>query len=235
MRRLAAIESARGSFEQATEAVERATGVRVGKRQMEQLARAAAVDVDGFYAQRRPGPRPDTDLLVLTADAKGIVMVPAALREATRTAGAGRRNKLATRLSPGEKTGRKRMAELGCVYDATPVPHTPGDIIARPGRRPDPNAAADQSPRAKWLTASVTDDIPAVIGQVFDEATRRDPQHQRTWVALVDGHRQQIDAIKAEATRRQVTVHIVVDFVHVLEYLWKACRRTCPRAEARAR
>jgi hypothetical protein len=39
LRRLAAIESARGSFEQAASAVERSTGVRVGKRQVEQLAR----------------------------------------------------------------------------------------------------------------------------------------------------------------------------------------------------
>jgi hypothetical protein len=222
LRRLAAVESARGSFEQAAEAVERATGVRVGKRQLERLAQATALDVDSFYAQRRPGPRPEVDLLVLTADAKGIVMVPEGLREATRTAAAGRRNKLATRLSPGEKTGRKRMAELGCVYDATPVPRAPGDIIARRSRRPDPKRSRGPVAEGKWLTASVTDDIPAVIGQVFDEATRRDPQHRRIWVALVDGHRQQIDAIETEATHRQVTVHIVVDFVHVLEYLWKA-------------
>jgi hypothetical protein len=61
-----------------------------------------------------------------------------------------------------------------------------------------------------------------VIADVFDEATRRDPGHQRTWVALVDGNRTQIEAIKAEAARRQVTVHIVVDFIHALEYIWKA-------------
>ena len=222
LRRLTAIESARDSFEQAADAVERATGVRIGKRQMEQLAQAAAVDVDGFYAQCRPGPRPDTDLLVLTADAKGIVMVPSALREVTRAAGAGRKNKLATRLSPGEKNGRKRMAELGCVYDATPVPRTAGDIIARSGRRPDPKRSRGPVAEGKWLTASVTDDIPAVIAQVFDEATRRDQQHRRTWVALVDGNLQQIEAIKAEAARRKVTVHIVLDLIHALEYLWKA-------------
>jgi hypothetical protein len=32
----------------------------------------------------------------------------------------------------------------------------------------------------------------------------------------------QIDRIKAEAAARQVDVTIVVDFAHVLEYLWKA-------------
>ena len=222
LRRLAAVESARGSFAQAAAAVERATGVLVGNRQIEALAQAAACDVDSFYAARRPGPRPDTDLLVLTADGKGIVMRPEALRESTRKTAAGSRHKLATRLSPGEKSGRKRMAELGCVYDATPVPRTPGDIIAGPGRRPDPKRRRGPVAEGKWLTASVTDDIPAVIGQVFDEAARRDPGQQRTWVALLDGNRTQIDAVQAEAAHRRVTVHIVIDFVHVLEYLWKA-------------
>src|SRR6266496_124807 len=103
-----------------------------------------------------------------------------------------------------------------------PVPRTPADIIARPGSRSDLKRRRGPVAEGKWLTASVTDDIPLVIADVFDEATRRDPGHQRTWVALVDGNRTQIEAIKAEAARRQVTVHIVVDFIHALEYIWKA-------------
>ena len=74
----------------------------------------------------------------------------------------------------------------------------------------------------KWLAANLTDDIPAVIAAMFDEAERRDPAHERSWVALVDGNRQQIDTIREQATARGVTVTIVIDFVHVLEYLWKA-------------
>src|SRR5439155_2836686 len=74
----------------------------------------------------------------------------------------------------------------------------------------------------KWLAASVTNDIPAVIAAMFNEAEPRDPAHPRAWVALVDGNRQQIDAITSQATARGVTVAIVIDFVHVLEYLWKA-------------
>ncbi|MGH3801229.1 MAG: ISKra4 family transposase, partial [Pseudonocardiaceae bacterium] len=119
LRRLAAIEAARGSFEQAGAALERASGVRVGKCQLEALAGAAAADVADFYAQREPPTCPDTDLLVLTFDGKGIVMRPEALREATAKAARTAGHKLATRLSPGEKHGRKRMAELAGVYDAT--------------------------------------------------------------------------------------------------------------------
>jgi hypothetical protein len=40
-----------------------------------------------------------------------------------------------------------------------------------------------------------------------------------TWVALVDGNNHQISRIRAEARHRKVTVTIVVDFVHVIEYL----------------
>jgi hypothetical protein len=46
LRRLAAIESTRGSFEQAVAAMERVTGAQIGKRQVESLTGSAAVDID---------------------------------------------------------------------------------------------------------------------------------------------------------------------------------------------
>jgi hypothetical protein len=221
--RLAAVEAARGSFADARAAIDRATGVRLGKRQVEQLARTAAVDTETFYDARRPQPCPDR-VLGLQADGKGIVMRPGSLRPGTAARAAQTSTKLTTRLSPGEKHGRKRMAEIVAVYDLDPAPRTPEDIIPRsrrsqrdtPARRPGPVVTG------KWLAANVTDDIPTVIAAMFDQAERRDPAHERTWVALVDGNRQQIDTIRDQATARGVTVTIVIDFVHVLEKLWKA-------------
>jgi hypothetical protein len=222
LRKLVAVESARGSHQDAAAAVTRATGVTIGKRQVEELARRAAADIDRFYADRRAGPCDDDVTLVLQADGKGIVMLPGALRPATAKAAAAGKNKLATRLSPGEKRGRKRMAEIAAVYDCKPVPRTPGDIITSPGKGKKKNKEPGPKATGKWLTASVTDDIAAVIRDAFGEAERRDPQHKRTWAALVDGNNAQIDAMTAEAAARGVTVTIVIDFVHVLEYLWKA-------------
>jgi hypothetical protein len=132
LRRLAAIESTRGSFEHAAAAIERATGVRIGKRQLESLTASAAADIDAFYATRAPGPCADDVLLVGSADGKGIVMRPDALRPATAKAAAIGTTKLATRLSKGEKRNRKRMAEIGAVYDATPAARGPDDIITTP-------------------------------------------------------------------------------------------------------
>lgn len=217
LRRLAAIEASRGSFGAAAEAIERATGQRVGKRQVEELTRRAAVDVEAFYQQRRHEPVDAADILVISCDGKGIVMRPEALREQTRKAAQAATTKLATRLSKGEKNGRKRMATVGAVYDVTPAPRTAEDIF---GQRQDRVEApvADN----KWLTASVVRDAAAVVAGVLDEAERRDPDHARTWVALVDGNNHQIDRIEKEAKARGVIVFIVIDLIHVLEYLWSA-------------
>jgi hypothetical protein len=189
--------------------------------------------VDAFCGDRRPDPAPDDHALVLTFDGKGIVMRPDALRPATAKAAAAAGSKLATRLSPGEKHGRKRMAELACVYDAVPVPRAPQDIISTPAQqrrkttaqaaRPEGKAKRrEPQAKGKWLTASVTDDIPAVIAAAFDEAERRDPARHREWAVLVDGNNTQIDAVTAEAASRGITVTIIIDLIHVLEYLWQA-------------
>jgi hypothetical protein len=220
--KLAVQEVVRGSFESAQDAVERGTGQRIGKRQIEDLAVAAAADVADFYTGRRPDPADADTLLVLTVDGKGIVMRPEALRPATAKAAAASANKLATRLSPGEKGNRKRMAELACVYDAEPVSRTPTDVIAKPGAPRNPTRSRGPEATGKWLTGSVTHDAATVIAAAFDEAARRDLERERTWVVLADGHPHQLEAIQAEARKRGVTVHIVVDFIHVAEYVWGA-------------
>jgi hypothetical protein len=233
LRKMAAIEAARGSMEAAGAAITRATGVTIGKRQVEELARRCAAHVEAFYLQRAAGLAPEEWPLILTFDGKGIVMLPGALRPATAKAAAAAENRLATRLSPGEKHGRKRMAELACVYDAVPVPRTPEDVISTPAQKRRKRKAQAAAPekkgkprepqaRGKWLTASVTDDIPAVISAAFDEAERRDPARQRERAVLIDGNNTQIEAVTAEAARRGVTVTVIIDFIHVLEYCWKA-------------
>ena len=232
LRKLTAVEAARGSMEDAQAAVTRATGVRIGKRQLEDMARRAAAHAEAFYAWRLVSPVPEGWPLILTFDGKGIVMLPGALRPATAKAAESAENKLATRLSPGEKNGRKRMCEVAGVYDAArprgrrrtssaPPPRS-GRRKAQAGQRKKKGKRREPQARNKWLTASVTDDIPAVISSAFDEAERRDPGHQREWVVLIDGNNTQIEAVTAEAARRGVTITIVVDLIHVLEYLWKA-------------
>ena len=217
LRRLAAEAAAHGSFDPATGTIRRRTGTRTAKRQVEALATRAAADVADFYATRPQQPTDPGDALVLTFDGKGIVMRPDALRPATKAAARTSSSKLATRLSKGEKRNRKRMATVGAVYDLTPVSRTAADVLAN-SDTPTPAPKATN----KWLTASVVQDTTAVLSTVFDQAQRRDPTNSRTWVALVDGNNHQIDRIHAEAKQRGVTVPVLIDFIHVLEYVWRA-------------
>ena len=221
LRRMTAIEATRGSFDGAVEAIMRTTGQELGKRQVEHLASRAAVDFDTFYAGRRSPAGDAGDVLVLSCDGKGVVMRPDALRPATAAAAAKTAPKLATRLSKGEKRNRKRMAEVGAVYDTTPAPRTPADILpATDAERA--NAVPGPAAKNKWLVASVVEDAASVVADIFAEADRRDPEHRRPWVALVDGNNHQIARIEAEALAHKMPVTIVIDFIHVLEYLWKA-------------
>ena len=220
LRERCAIEAARGSYEEATMAISRTTGVTLGKRQVETLAARASIDFDAFYEQQRCPIAADGEVVVISVDGKGIVMRPEGLRPQTAQAAQKSKRKLKGRLSKGEKANRKRMAEVGAVYTVAPVPRSPEDVMARHHDTTEPK----QAPKAahKWVTASVVEDATSVIAKVFDEAQRRDPEQQRDWVALVDGNRHQIDRINTEARSRDVEVTVVVDWVHVLHYLWSA-------------
>ena len=161
--------------------------------------------------------------MVLSLDGKGIVMRREDLREATRKAAENAQHKLDRRLSKGEKRGRRRMATVAAVYDLTPQARRPEDVLAelRPVRdvsKPRPRAGN------KRVWASVEKSAEAVTSEVFEEARRRDPGCRRRWVVLVDGDRHQIARVCAEAKRRSMSreVTLVVDFIHVLEYLWDA-------------
>ena len=115
------------------------------------------------------------------------------------------------------------MAALVTVYDAEPAKRRPHDVIAPPGgRHGDRRLRPGPKALAKWLAGSVRKDPAEVIAAAFGEAEARDPGHLRTWVVLVDGAEHQLDLIRAEAVRRAVTIHVVIDLIHVLEYIWKA-------------
>ena len=226
LRRLAVCEAVRGSYDTAKAVIGRRCGRVAGKRQIEELVQAAAVDIGAFYARRVPVPCTSEVLLVLSADGKGIVMRPEGLRPATRRAAAGKnrgRGVFRTRLASGEKPCRKRMATLACVYDAAPASRRPHDVIAVPGGRSgEREVRRGPHATAKWLTGSVARDAGEVIAAAFGQAEARDPAHLRTWVVLVDGDRHQIELIEAEAARRKAAIHLVIDLVHVLEHLWAA-------------
>jgi len=221
VRRIVAEEAARASFDEVVELVMKQSGATVPKRQAEELAVRAARDFDQFYRSRLREPEETEQLLVLSFDAKGIATLHRDLREATRKKAEAATRRLETRLTKGEKPNRKRMAEVATVYSIDAWPRTIGDVLhgvhdkrEKEQRRP--------RPINKRVWASIEHSPQRVIQDAFDEAMRRDPELRRRWVVLVDGNKDQLARVKQAARDTGVKITIVLDIVHVLEYLWRA-------------
>ena len=229
--KLVAEQVAHTSFEQAQNTIAKQTGVTIGRRQLEEEAQRAAVDFLAFYQQRQQTPLPSGSkrplrsrtggLLILSADGKGVVMRTQALREETRKKAEAAAKSLKRRLSPGEKKDRKRMAEVAAVYTLEPFVRTSADIV-REGQAVQDATRVRPKPEDKRVWASLVQSIEEVIEEQFEEAHGRDPERCKAWVALVDGNKTQIAAYEREAKKHGVKLFVLVDIIHVLEYLWKA-------------
>lgn len=229
VRRRIAIEAAKSSFDEGVYTLAAFTGAQVPKRQFEQLVVRAAQDFDVFYADRHTQARaaPQTGpVLVLSIDAKGGVMRREDLREATRRAAEARVNTFTARLGSNPRRHAKRMAAVAAVYTIDRFVRTPTEVL------PPPEATVEARPRPrpehKRVWASLVHAPETVVTAMFDEAAHRDPTREKRWVALVDGDLTQLSALQQEAEQRQVSVPIIVDVIHVAQYVWAAARAFFP-------
>jgi len=225
LRRRVAEAVAKESYDEVIRSIDKQTGVRISRRQIVQLAWRAAQDFSLFYEVQRSQSAREVKktgpILAITSDGKGIPMRKIDLREATRKAAEERKPRLAHRRSKGEKSKTKRMGIVAAVYTIDPFVRTPEQIVCEfgPSREGLPRRPR---PEDKRVWASIEHPPEAIIEQVFDEATRRDPNHTKQWVALVDGNQTQLDLLRCAARDYGVELVIILDVIHVLEYLWKA-------------
>ena len=231
VRHRVAVEAAQTSFDDVVTTITTTTGAHVPKRQAEQLVVRAAQDFEAFYDTQR-GATPTevqgtSNVLVISVDGKGVPMRKADLRTGTRQAAEAQQPPRHHRRKPGERAHTKRMATVAAVYTITPWIRTPEEIV----RELQPTHAvvsARPHPEDKRVWASLAQPPAKVIGQAFAEAQRRDPQHTKQWVALVDGNPTQLSLLYTAAAAYGITLCIVLDLIHVLQYLWKAARALHP-------
>ena len=223
LRRRAAVEAAKGSFDEALESLQRYSGTKVPKRQLEELVARAAEDFDVFYEQRSVATEvAKGSLMILSFDGKGVIMRKKDLREATRKAAEKRKRKLSKRLSKGEKRNAKRMATVATVYTIAPFVRTPQQVARGLAPVHEVEKVKRPRPQSKRVWASLEKTPEEVIAQAFEEAHKRDPAQEKTWFALVDGNPTQLEILPRLAKSYGVGLIVVLDLIHVTEYLWKA-------------
>lgn len=246
LQRRAALEIARCSFEATQEALREQTGQVIGKKQLEDMVSGMATDFEAFYGLRseqalacrsalardcleRSGAKDHSKILVITTDGKGVAVVEADLREETRKAAQKRREEQRKEDPVPEakeiKTFRRRMAQVCAVYTIAPFIRTPEDIIGelRHLRVVEPRPSRPR-PEHKRVWASVARDAEEVINGAFAEALRRDIARALPWVVVIDGSAEQLRIVRRCEKRWGVKVTLVLDFIHVAGYVWKAAR-----------
>jgi len=220
-----ALRASRGPFDEVVDEVRRTTAARVPKRQVEQIVEDAACDFELFYSKVRHQTARSFDgsLLVVGLDCKGVP------RRRSREELAEPKN---TRLKPGEKRTKKKMATVASVHNAEPHYRTVEDVVTN---LMDPKSAANGDKEAKKrprienrrLWASVRKTKDEVFEEVREEMLLRDPNAEKKAVCVMDGER----ALKRRAIKYLQDVFpnlvIILDIMHVLDYLWDAGHALC--------
>jgi hypothetical protein len=216
-----------GPFRESAERVLESTGLTIHNGSLEHLIQEAALDFDAFYLQRLPDPsQPAASILVVAVDGKGIPMVKS------------ENSPHRARLAKGQKANKKKMATVAAVFTKTPLVRTPLQVVESLFRTENKAAPEDQPPHTrpenKRVWASLVKGKDAVIDEVVQEVQRRDPNGQKTHVAVTDGER----ALQKRVSEK-LNVTLILDLLHVLEKVWKAAHvfhsEASPEAELYAR
>jgi hypothetical protein len=117
------------------------------------------------------------------------------------------------------------MATVAAVYTIAPFVRTPEELI---GKSKSPRAEPRPRPEQKRVWASIEKTPEEVIEELLQEARYRDPAYEKSWVALVDGNKSQIRILRRQAKKNGLDLTIIVDVIHVIEYLWDAGRAFHP-------
>lgn len=212
-----------GPFQEAMDAIEELTEVRIPKRSAENLLIDASLDFESFYARRAGGRDQESGpILVGSIDCKGIPMVkPEPARKPVRR-------------GKGEKANKKKMATVAAVFTQRPRLRTPEDVVKSlfdTEIKPRRKSRAGNGPERKRVWASLLLGKEGFIQDVKKEMDRRDIHGAKDRVIVTDGER----ALQRLVCKTMKGVLLVLDFLHALEKLWAAAYVFHPEGSEQAK
>lgn len=185
---------------------------------LENMTRQMAEDVISFQELLPPPPPAEEgEVLVLTADCKGVVI----RGQGTPTVCGGHR-------PAGTRANQKRMATVGAVYTVDPYVRTADEVVSALFRDPDYRPNARPQPCHKHVWASLPEvepptqtSIELVFAWLAGEESLRNPNQNLPTVRLCDGQEALWQAC-ATALPTTPHVHDILDLLHVTPRLWDA-------------
>jgi hypothetical protein len=217
------------AFGPSAQVISRMLGLRQSVDSLERMNEdMAALVLDFWEGRPKPKATEEGEVLVVSADGKGIVM----RREEPAPVPAYRRK--------GEKASQKRMATVGTVYTVDRYERTPEQVVAalfREGPRP---TESRPQPRHKhvWASLSCDDDeepvssVDLVYTWLADQVQQRNPAARKEMVHLSDGQTCLWDARREHLPQENATD--ILDILHVASYVWQAAHVFCQEGSAAA-
>lgn len=247
--------SVKAPFEEAVDGIGAILGLQPSLETAETFNRRQAQYAEGFRLQQPPPPSPTAEsILVVTADGTSVPMQTADRtshpRSSTdvaddedheeKTASSPEVTSSVEPDDPGDseishRHGTTRRAYVGGVYSIEPFVRTPQDVLEELSR--EESAARRPRPQGKRLWAemaanyegSLTSGVARVFVELAIDVRQRDPDRQKTLVALMDGERKLWD-LQQEWLGRSVEI---LDFYHVMHRLRKVSKIVEPGSKLR--
>jgi hypothetical protein len=196
------------SYDESNRVLERILALSISKQALETAVQEDAADVEAFYEQKAaPPPADEGAILVIQADGKGVPMV-----RAESTDPPARRGK-------GQKRTEKKESVVTAIYSIEPYPRTPqqmADALLR-----DLEQTATQplrpTPVGKEVRATLKGKDFA-LARLARRVNQRQGEHIQHRMALTDG----AEALQDRVLSTFPGFALVLDIIHVLEYLWNA-------------
>jgi hypothetical protein len=220
------------AFGQASQGIATVLRQEVSMDTLQRINRRMGEQAEGFL-DRLPTPpaREEGELLVFTADGKGVPLVKA---DAQRVPA----------FDKAERPGNRRMATLAAVYTIDRYVRTPEQVVAALFRdETGPRSKDRPRPRFKHLTARFTRIRVEADGEPWESngtieafswasgqiAARRRPGQKV--LRLMDGQASLWDAADLCLELPTEEMIDILDVLHASSYVWRAAKVFCPRRE----
>ena len=216
---------------------------------MERINQHAGEMMPAFReAQTAPTATTEAELLVVTADGKGVPIRHA--KDVARITD--------QKLTSGPKPDRKRMAVVGAAYTIEPYPRTPEDIVealfCEPNQTMNKNKPKRPSPKNKRVVAHLTREVNGTefkatestfewLSKQVKERGRPNqnqstalalvsdvtPTKKKVYLAMMDGQESLWNQVKLlKETYPEGQWVEILDLMHVNSYLWDAACAVYP-------
>jgi hypothetical protein len=245
------------SFSSTVIDMKRSHGVSVPIKQVQSIIHRAAVDVDDYLQDTKPlgycvkKGETGNGLVCLEFDHKGIPLMIEDLRGKTKMNAKAKteaKPKYGLLVQPnmGPRKDYKRTATVAVSYLLEKrvrsleeiIPPSEEEVHRNDGKKDSCSIVIEPGrsrPSEKRVISSIELETAEVIRRCFGQGRVLDPHYEKAWVCLCDGEKGLQDAIEAEARRRKMSIHLVLDIFHVTEYLWEICRGLFSHDQKRAR